>query len=538
MNTAAAVRFRAQSAPLPGKTTGIRLIHDVAHAVLAPPYPNIPKVRRSPLYGLLRPPNSLATSGASVRTVIYRRLTRISIADIPGPKSDSFVYGNLCELLQNQVGEAEFKWQERYGDVVKFKGAFGEDRLMISDPKALQYIYQTTGYQFQKQAERRAISEAISGKGIIWADGDDHKRHRKILLPGFGGPESKAFAPIFGSYATKVAEKWKDIIAQQGSESAIFDIPSWGSRAMLDAIGVAAFDYQFGSLEDSNNIVTSVWNGVLTDTFGSVTKRDIIAQGILRFIPPKLLAYIPNPKMDHMRYAGKVLTDVARTLVQDKTEAAIQGKDAHDIMSILVKANLSHDKSMRLSEEEMLAQMRTLLLAGHETTSNSLSWTLLELSKRPEIQSKLRQEIEAKKREIINRGGLEFTATDYDSMPYLNAVIKESLRYNPPTYHSFRESTQDDVLPLSKPITMKNGKIVNEVPIPKGIKITTSIVTYNRNEEVFGPDAHSFNPDRWLRRDGIGKGVSSGVGVYANMLTFAAGIRWAFLTLVFFIVFF
>jgi hypothetical protein len=42
---------------------------------------------------------------------------------------------------------------------------------MISDPKALQYIYQATGYQFQKQAERRAISEAISGKGIIWADG-------------------------------------------------------------------------------------------------------------------------------------------------------------------------------------------------------------------------------------------------------------------------------------------------------------------------------------------------------------------------------
>lgn len=96
---------------------------------------------------------------------------------------------------------------------------------MISDPKALQYIHQTTGYHFQKQPERRAISETISGKGIIWADGsknplplnfhdpltavrlgEDHKRHRKILLPGFGVPESKAFAPIFSSYASKVRQ--------------------------------------------------------------------------------------------------------------------------------------------------------------------------------------------------------------------------------------------------------------------------------------------------------------------------------------------
>lgn len=112
-----------------------------------------------------------------------------------------------------------------------------------------------------------------------------------------------------------------------------------------------------------------------TDTFGSIKKRDIFAQAIIQFIPFKLLSYIPNPKMSHMRYAGRVMTDVARSLVKEKTEAVLQGKDAHDIMSILgnlficstnchrfmiviVKANLSEDESMRLSEDEMLAQMR------------------------------------------------------------------------------------------------------------------------------------------------------------------------------------
>ncbi|KAF9450103.1 cytochrome P450 [Macrolepiota fuliginosa MF-IS2] len=457
-----------------------------------------------------------------VRT-LYRRLTSISIAHIPGPKSNSFLYGDLCELLQNQVGEVEFKWQELYGDVIRFRGAFGEDRLMISDPKALQYIYQTTGYHFQKQPEKRAISEIIAGRGIIWADGEDHRRHRRILLPGFGAPESRAFAPIFSSYASKVVEKWRDTLATQGEDSAVFDIPTWISRAMLDSIGVAAFDYHFGSLDDSNNAVTRVWKGVLTETFGSITKRDIFVQSVLQYVPFTLLSYIPNPKMNHLRRAGRVLTDVAKSLIEEKTEAVNQGKKSRDIMSILVKANLSEDKMSQLNEEEMLAQMRTLLLAGHETTSNSLTWTLLELAKRPEMQIRLRHEIEAKKRDVHARGDVEFTTTDYDSMPYLNAILKESLRYNPPTYNTFRQASRDDIIPLSKPITTTTGEVITKLPVPKGLRIVTSILAYNRNEDVFGSDAHVFNPDRWLRKDSITKGAA--VGVYGNMLTFAAGIR-------------
>jgi hypothetical protein len=84
--------------------------------------------------------------------------------------------------------------------------------------------------------------------------------------------------------------------------------------------------------------VSSAHSPYSLDTFGSITKRDIFVQGLLRFIPFKLLSYIPNPKMAHMRYAGKVLTDVARFLVKEKTEAAIQGRNAHDIMSILGKS--------------------------------------------------------------------------------------------------------------------------------------------------------------------------------------------------------
>lgn len=70
---------------------------------------------------------------------------------------------------------------------------------------------------------------------------------------------------------------------------------------------------------------------------------------------------------------------------------------------------------------------RILLLAGHETTANSFGWTIVELSKSPEAQIRLREEIRATEREIKARGDAEFTAQDFESMPYLTSVVKVSM---------------------------------------------------------------------------------------------------------------
>jgi hypothetical protein len=72
----------------------------------------------------------------------------------------------------------------------------------------------------------------------------------------------------------------------------------------------------------------------------------------------------------------------------------------------------------------MLAQMRTVMFAGHETTANTLCWTLLELARHPEVQSRLRNEIRAAEREARSRGASELSTTDLDSMLYTMAVIK------------------------------------------------------------------------------------------------------------------
>ncbi|KAJ3988851.1 cytochrome P450 [Lentinula detonsa] len=451
---------------------------------------------------------------------LYRRYTRISISHIPGPAPESFLLGNLAELFQSQVGAPDFKWKQQFGDIVRIKGPFGEDRLVVSDPKAMQYIFQTAGYGFLKWPERTEISRVLMGRGLLWADDAIHRRQRKAMLPGFGAPESKAFVPIFLKAASNLAAQWNDLLASSIDQSVELNVASWLSRATMDSLGEAAFDYHFGALENKENELMKAYFGLMSDTLGQPSRRAIFTQTVMPVWYLQLMSKYSNTRrMVHARHTAQLANDVAQSLIDMKSQALLHGKENKDVLSLLVKANASENPASRLTDEEMLAQMRTLLLAGHETSSTSLVWCILEISRHPEVQKKLREEIRATERKL---NGRDFTAADFDNMPYMIAVLKESMRFHPAVYQNYRMAAHDVVLPLSKPITTTKGETISELPVGKGTKLVLSIAAYNRNKEVFGEDADVFNPDRWFR-ESEKKGPT--LGVVGNLLTFAGGVR-------------
>ncbi|KAK0195663.1 cytochrome P450 [Armillaria mellea] len=455
---------------------------------------------------------------------LYRRFTRISVSHIPGPPSGSFVLGNLAEIFQSQAGEPDFKWQRQYGDVVRVKGTFGEDRLLISDPKALQYIFHMSGYGFLKWPQRTEISRVLMGRGLLWADGDIHKRQRKVMLPGFGAPESKSFIPIFQRTGSELVAKWTDILAGSPNQSVEMNVATWLSRATMDSLGEAAFDYQFGALAQRDNELMKAYFGLMNDTLGQPTKKTIFLQTVLPVWALQLRAKYSNSRpMAHARYTAKLAEELTQALIDMKSSELLQGKGSKDVLSLLVKANASENAEAALTHEEMLAQMRTLLLAGHETSATSTLWILLELARHQDVQDKLRSEIRAVEHAVHARGDSEFTSKDFESMTYTTAVMKEAMRLHPALYHNYRQAAHDDVLPLSKPVLTTSGELIDKLPVPKGMKVFASIAGYNRNKDIWGSDADVFNPERWLQSEKHRKGPS--VGVYGNLLTFAGGVR-------------
>jgi len=170
-----------------------------------------------------------------------------------------------------------------------------------------------------------------------------------------------------------------------------------------------------------------------------------------------------------------------------------------------------------LTDEEILHQIPTFLIAGHETTSTSTTWALFSLATHPAIQDRLRSELLAVPTDSPSMSEL-------DSLPYLDAVIRESLRYHSVVDGSIRVATKDDIIPLEKPFVGKDGKTRDVLSVSKGDSFFISIVVMNNAESIWGESAKDFNPDRWLN-SGPPKATQGIPSVWGNQLSFLAGPR-------------
>jgi cytochrome P450 len=158
------------------------------------------------------------------------------------------------------------------------------------------------------------------------------------------------------------------------------------------------------------------------------------------------------------------------------------------------------------TDEELVNQMMTFLVAGHETTATAMVWAMYLLCKHQDIQKKLRGEIRSKLPSL----GSDITAADVDSCHYLHAVCTEVLRLWAPVSLTLREAAHD---------TSIQGQFV-----PKGTNVILAPWAINASTHLWGPDALEFKPERWLDADGKANNKGSAASNF-SFLTFLHGPR-------------
>jgi len=135
-----------------------------------------------------------------------------------------------------------------------------------------------------------------------------------------------------------------------------------------------------------------------------------------------------------------------------------------------------------LKPNEILDHACTFAFAGHETTSTALIWFLYFVAKHPDVQEKLAEELS----EAFPAGGVAPSMDALRGLEYLNAVTSESMRVIPPVVAVIRVATEDIVLPASKTF------------VPKGTSLHIGMYPLHRHPHVWGPDADTFRPERWI----------------------------------------
>ncbi|KAK0210055.1 cytochrome P450, partial [Desarmillaria ectypa] len=166
-----------------------------------------------------------------------------------------------------------------------------------------------------------------------------------------------------------------------------------------------------------------------------------------------------------------------------------------------------------------------IIISGHDTTANTMVWLLYKLSRHPEDQAKIREEITQTKANAL--GAL--TSNDYGSMPWMYALIK-ALYLHPLAYILYRMAGQDDVLPLAEPIITSDDQLSSENPISKGQVAAASVYTLesDRTSSVWGSDADEWESPSILRRPpykaSISRCLCEFVGVFRPILSWRFGV--------------
>ncbi|KAK0455626.1 cytochrome P450 [Desarmillaria tabescens] len=385
-----------------------------------------------------------------------------------GPPNQSWLFG-LIRVLRNadDPGLLYEQWASEYGSVYSFPGFLGEQRLVLYDPKAVANFYGKEGFGYIKTPISRMFIETLFGKNLLWAEGELHRRRGSFLITSYDA--IRDLTHVFYDSAHKTSSAW-DAILEASDGTSIIDVQKWMNRISMDSIGIAGFSHDFGAIDGKPQIFDDLDLSSGTAFFAFMIIASTMFPAILR---------LPSKKKE-----GTICYEPEHGNDEDKS-----------VMGLLLKSE-TDDADIHMSREEIIAQsawqMNLFLLAGYETTSISLTWALIELCKNIDIQNKLRTE-------LVQFGNTDPTWEQLNSgLPYLDAVVHETLRMHPPVFESVRVATEDGVLPLATPVVTKSGKTINSLFVAKGTVVSAPIRALNRSEEFWGPDAKEFKPERWL----------------------------------------
>jgi len=242
-----------------------------------------------------------------------------------------------------------------------------------------------------------------------------------------------------------------------------------------------------------------------------------------------LIGVYPNAKVQKAKDNWVKVWSYTERLVNEKNAAAggkavstdgtSQGVNRRDLLHILVKANLAAREEDRLTDVELVAQVNMFMFGAVDTSTSTLSRLLHTLALHPDVQEKLRSEVLAFAK--ANEG---ISCQRLMELPFLDAVYREIVRLYPPVHVMNRETQDNVVLPVGRPIADTNGRTVREIALEKGTTVVIGIHGYNRSMAIWGADAKEYKPERWLSP--LPESAKSPTGaVLSNIMTFIGGTR-------------
>ena len=339
---------------------------------------------------------------------------------------------------------------ERYGDVY-YAPSGGTGLYVIRHPDHLREVLVTRASSFHKTHSAFARLSLVLGDGLLTTDGETWKRQRRMVQPAFSSARLAGYAGVMVEEAARASAGWR------GGE--VRDV----GREMMELTLRVVSRTLFG-------------HDVSAQHIADVGRAMRLFQASL-VRPDVLPAWMPSARRRRLRGALDALDAMTYGIIAERRSRPAREPD---LLQMLVDAVDEEGDGGRLSEKELRDQLVTLFLAGHETTSHALTWTLYLLSQNPGAERALHDELDR----VL--GSRDPTYEDLARLPYTEQVIHESMRLYPPVYSVARRAHEDTT--------------IGSYAVRAGSEVILWIYMTHRDARFF-PEPDAFRPERFTAEE-------------------------------------
>jgi len=329
--------------------------------------------------------------------------------------------GDLDALARDALGE--FCRRSRQGGIVPLRIGLRRGHL-VSDPALVRQVLLDNIANYDKRTPSFDAVRIVLGNGMLTSEGGFWKRQRRIASPAFHGESVRRFAPILTRMAAACAAEW-DEAAQAGRT---VDACSDMMKVTLRAVAETLFGDDLG---ESAAEINRVFPAILSCLAARVAA------------PIRAPLWIPTANNRRLRPALASLDAIVERLIATKRRRLAEDDGAdrpeRDLLTILMLAR-DEETGEGMSDWQLRDEVMTLLIAGHETTANALSWLWVLLDRHPAETERLRAEL------VASTAGRPPAVEDLPRLPRLRAVIQETLRLYPPVWMFNRRAIGRDQL--------------------------------------------------------------------------------------------
>ena len=385
------------------------------------------------------------------------------VRDLPGPPGLPVV-GNLLQIRSDRLHVIAQEWSRVYGEFFRFR--IGPREFMgVTNPEAIATILRDRPEGFQRSSRLNETAKEMGLEGLFSANGERWRRQRPMVMAALDPKHIKSYFPALVRVTERLARRW------QRAAVAGMDSPLQADlmRYTVDVTAGLAFGEDINTLESDHEVIQTHLDKVLPAVF----KRTLAPFPYWRYV--KLPA---DRALDKHLAALHAAVDafIRKARLRLDTDPSLRGHPTNLIEAMIAARD---EAGSQLNDTDVAGNMLTMLLAGEDTTANTLAWMIYLLGRNPDAMQRARNEV----RKALGTLPLPMQVEQASALNFVEACAHETMRLKP-------------VAPII-PLEAARDCVVAGIHVPAGQMLMCFMRPGGMDPCQF-PTPSSFDPARWL----------------------------------------